>query len=109
MGLFVYPSVRVTLEMGSGSALSTSPCTRCRTGGQAVECGCNLIVNPLQVALSLGLALLINQKVPSWERTGMVVLADKEGVVALFGATRTFARDGAQEDLWVRLSVSPPR
>lgn len=53
--------------------------------------------------------LLINEKVPAWERVGMVALADRDGIVALFGATRTFCRDGEQQDLWVQLSAIPQR
>ncbi len=49
--------------------------------------------------------LLINEKVPAWERAGMVVIADGAGVVALFGR-RTFARDGGEASLWVRLSAT---
>lgn len=53
--------------------------------------------------------LLVNEKVPAWERPSLVVLADGEGVVALFGARRTYVRDGAEPDLWVRLSAMAPR
>ncbi|MEO8539244.1 MAG: tRNA lysidine(34) synthetase TilS [bacterium] len=53
--------------------------------------------------------LLINEKVPSWERAGIVVLADSTAVVAVFGATRTFVRDGDTPDLWVKLAASPQR
>ncbi len=51
--------------------------------------------------------LLINEKVPAWERAGMVAVADSLGVVALFGATRTFTRDGNDPSLWIRLSAIP--
>jgi tRNA(Ile)-lysidine synthase len=53
--------------------------------------------------------LLVNEKVPRWERAGMLVVADADGPVALLGAHRTFARDAREHDLWVRLSVIPPR
>lgn len=53
--------------------------------------------------------LLINEKVPLWERVGSVVIADSRGVVALFGAKRAFARDGDNLDLWIRLSAIPQR
>jgi len=49
--------------------------------------------------------LLINEKVPAWERAGTVAIADAAGVVALFGATRTFVRDGGPPGLWIRLSA----
>lgn len=52
--------------------------------------------------------LLVNEKVPAWERKGMVAVTDSTGVLALFGATRTFAADftGAP-GLWVRVSAIP--
>jgi tRNA(Ile)-lysidine synthase len=53
--------------------------------------------------------LLVNEKVPAWERPGIVVLADSAGVVALFGGRGTFVRDGAEPDLWVKLSAIAPR
>ncbi len=53
--------------------------------------------------------LFINEKVPAWERPGVVAVADGAGALALFGATRTFARDGGEPDLWIRLSALPPR
>lgn len=49
--------------------------------------------------------LLINEKVPAWERTGMVAIADGKGVVALFGARHTFVRDASEPDLWIRLTA----
>lgn len=58
---------------------------------------------------SEGLRLLVNEKVPAWERPGIVVLADSAGVVALFGAKGVFVRDGADPDLWVKLSAIAPR
>lgn len=52
--------------------------------------------------------LLVNEKVPSWERKGMVAITDSSGVLGLFGATRTFAADFEGEPgLWVRLSAIP--
>ncbi len=52
--------------------------------------------------------LLINEKVPSWERMGMVAITDSSGVLALFGATRTFVADFEGEPgLWVRLTAIP--
>jgi tRNA(Ile)-lysidine synthase len=48
--------------------------------------------------------LLINEKVPAWERIGMVAVADSAGLVALFGR-RTFVRDGGEPSLWLRLSA----
>ena len=51
--------------------------------------------------------LFINEKVPVWERAGVVALADSAGLVALFGATRSFARDCTEPDLWIRLSAIP--
>ena len=53
--------------------------------------------------------LLVNEKVPAWQRPGIVVLADSAGVVALFGGRGTFVRDGAEPDLWVKLSAIAPR
>ena len=49
--------------------------------------------------------LFINEKVPVWDRVGVVAIADSLGPVALFGATRTFVRDGGDPTLWVRLSA----
>ena len=46
--------------------------------------------------------LLVNQKVPAWERLGMVALADSGRLLGLFGATRTFVAE-----LWVRLGAIP--
>jgi hypothetical protein len=51
--------------------------------------------------------LLINEKVPAWERVGIVAIVDSGGVVAMFGAKRSFVRDGGPPDLWVRLSAIP--
>ena len=51
--------------------------------------------------------LFINEKVPAWERAGVVAVADSLGPVALFGATRTFVRDGGEPTLWIRLSAIP--
>ena len=52
--------------------------------------------------------LLVNEKVPTWERKGMVAVTDSSGVLALFGATRTFKADFEGEPgLWVRLSAIP--
>ncbi|MBK7328739.1 MAG: tRNA lysidine(34) synthetase TilS [Dehalococcoidia bacterium] len=51
--------------------------------------------------------LLINEKVPVWERAGMVAISDALGVVALFAAKRIFVRDGGEPDLWIRLSAVP--
>ena len=51
--------------------------------------------------------LLINEKVPAWDRPGMVAIADAEGIVALFGSDHTFARDAASPDLWLKLSPLP--
>jgi tRNA(Ile)-lysidine synthase len=53
--------------------------------------------------------LLINEKVPAWERSGSLVLADGKGVLALIGPKRQFIRDGAEPDLWLRLSAIPQR
>ncbi len=56
--------------------------------------------------------LLVNEKVPAWERVGMVVVTDSTGVLAMFGATRTFTADFAGDAaLWVRLSAiqQPPQ
>ena len=52
--------------------------------------------------------LLVNEKVPAWERPGMVAVADSARLLGLFGATRTFAADMQGEpELWVRLAVIP--
>lgn len=52
--------------------------------------------------------LLVNEKVPAWERPGMVAVADSARLLGLFGATRTFAADMQSEpELWVRLAVIP--
>jgi len=53
--------------------------------------------------------LLINEKVPAWERVGMVAVADGKGVVALFGAKHNFVRDGGDPDRWVRVSAISPQ
>ena len=53
--------------------------------------------------------LLVNEKVPSWERAGTVVISDGAGVVALMGATNTFVRDSLTPDLWLKLSAIPQR
>ncbi|MGE0598364.1 MAG: tRNA lysidine(34) synthetase TilS [Dehalococcoidia bacterium] len=71
-----------------------------------LEPGDRLLVNGLERKVS---DLLINEKVPAWERVGTVVIADGNGVVALFGAKRSFVRDGLAPDLWVRLSAIPQR
>lgn len=47
--------------------------------------------------------LLVNQKVPQWERPSIVALADGAGILALFGASGVYARDGAAADMWVRI------
>jgi tRNA(Ile)-lysidine synthase len=50
--------------------------------------------------------LLVNEKVPAWERPGMVALADSTRVLGLFAATRVFPADmGGQPGLWVRLAA----
>lgn len=52
--------------------------------------------------------LLVNEKVPAWERKGMVAITDSSGVLGLFGATRTFAADfDGEPGLWVRLAAIP--
>ncbi len=53
--------------------------------------------------------LLVNEKVPAWERPSIVALADAAGVVALFSARGTFVRDGTNPDLWIKLTVIAPR
>jgi len=53
--------------------------------------------------------ILVNEKVPAWERAGAVVLADSAGVVALFLSDRSFARDGANRGLWAKLAPLPAR
>lgn len=53
--------------------------------------------------------LLVNEKVPRWERVGILVVADADGPVALVCAQRAFARDAVKPDLWVRLSAIPSR
>ncbi len=53
--------------------------------------------------------LLVNEKVPAWERASIVVLADGDGVLALFGARGVHVRDGADPGLWVKLSAIAPR
>ena len=53
--------------------------------------------------------VLANAKVPAWERTGMVAIADSATVLGLFGATVSIAADPVGEDLlYVRLSQLPP-
>lgn len=49
--------------------------------------------------------LLVNEKIPAWERPGIVALADLEGIVALFGARGTYIRNGGDADLWVKLTA----
>ncbi|MCC6960046.1 MAG: tRNA lysidine(34) synthetase TilS [Dehalococcoidia bacterium] len=53
--------------------------------------------------------ILVNEKVPAWERAGAVVLADSAGVVALFVSDRSFGRDGANRGLWAKLAPLPAR
>ncbi|MGE3075560.1 MAG: tRNA lysidine(34) synthetase TilS [Dehalococcoidia bacterium] len=71
-----------------------------------LEPGDRIVVNGIERKVS---DLLINEKVPLWERVGTVVVADNNGVVALFGAKRSFVRDGSNPDLWIRLSAIPQR
>ncbi len=54
--------------------------------------------------------LLVNEKVPSWERPGAVVIADAAGPLAIVTAGRTFVADpaAADPDLWLRLVPLPP-
>ena len=53
--------------------------------------------------------VLASTKTPSWERTGMVAIADSETVLGLFSATGAIAASGAGERLLhVRLSQLPP-
>ncbi len=50
--------------------------------------------------------LLVNEKVPIWERPGVVAVADSARLLGLFGATRTFVADMPGEPgLWVRLAA----
>ncbi|GMV85812.1 MAG: hypothetical protein AMXMBFR80_16670 [Dehalococcoidia bacterium] len=52
--------------------------------------------------------LLVNEKVPTWERPGIVALADSARVLGLFTATRVFPADAEGEPgLWVRLVAIP--
>lgn len=52
--------------------------------------------------------LLIDQKVPAWERPGAVAITDAGGPAAIFTASRVFVRDaGEPPDLWVRLAPLP--
>lgn len=52
--------------------------------------------------------LLVNEKVPAWERPGIVALADSARVLGLFTATRVFPADAEGEaGLWVRLVALP--
>lgn len=52
--------------------------------------------------------LLVNEKVPIWERHGVVAVADSARLLGLFGATRTFVADMQGEpELWVRLVAMP--
>ncbi|MEJ5222456.1 MAG: tRNA lysidine(34) synthetase TilS, partial [Tepidiforma sp.] len=52
--------------------------------------------------------LLIDQKVPAWERPGAVAITDAGGPAAIFTASRVFTRDaGESPDLWVRLAPLP--
>lgn len=53
--------------------------------------------------------LLVNEKVPAWERPSAVALADAAGVLVLFASKRNFVRDGAEPGLWVKLSPLPAR
>ena len=53
--------------------------------------------------------VLANAKIPAWERTGMVAIADSATVFGLFGATGTTAADALGDDLlYIRLSQLPP-
>ncbi|WBL37582.1 tRNA lysidine(34) synthetase TilS [Tepidiforma flava] len=52
--------------------------------------------------------LLIDQKVPAWERPGAVAITDAGGPAAIFTASGVFVRDaGEPPDLWVRLAPLP--
>jgi tRNA(Ile)-lysidine synthase len=51
--------------------------------------------------------LLVNEKVPAWERPGALVIADAEGPLAVFTARHVFAGGRGTPDLWVRLAALP--
>ncbi len=52
--------------------------------------------------------MLVNEKVPAWERPGIVAVADSVRLLGLFVATRTFVTDTQGEPgLWVRLAAIP--
>lgn len=54
--------------------------------------------------------LLVNEKVPAWERVAIVALADSTRVLGLFTATRVFSADPAGAPaLWVRLTSIPQK
>jgi len=53
--------------------------------------------------------VLTGARIPVWERTGMVAIADSEKVLGLFGATCALAADSAEGSLlYVRLSQLSP-
>lgn len=52
--------------------------------------------------------LLVDARVPVWERAGMVAISDSEHVLGIFGATQTLVADVAgAPGLWVRLTALP--
>lgn len=54
--------------------------------------------------------LLINEKVPSWERSGAVALADSAAVVAIFTASGVIGDQASGDDiLYVRVQQAPTR
>ena len=52
--------------------------------------------------------LLVNDKVPAWEREGIVAVTEGDRLRAIFGATRTYVADfDGEPEFWVRLSPIP--
>jgi len=85
-----------------------SPCSRAARGAlrvRLIEPGDRITWHGMERKVS---DLLGSEKVPAWERLGMVVLADSGRLLGLFGATRTFVADMQGEpELWVRLAAMP--
>jgi tRNA(Ile)-lysidine synthase len=86
------------------AALAT-PALRGALRARSIQPGDTLTWRGLRRKLS---DLFINEKIPAWERPGSVVIADAEGPVAVFTASRVFVRDApGPPDLWVRLAALP--
>ena len=72
-----------------------------------VEPGDRMILRGIERKVS---DILVNSKVPAWERKGMVAIVDSQRVLGLFGATVALSDGhGEAESLYVRLTQLPAR